>query len=249
MEALLNSLGLSATGFVVVAGMVFLGAVVQGSIGFGLNLIAVPAIAAYRPEVLPAAGILLALPMTLGSAVRERDHIDSSAVLWTTLGRLPGVGIGAWVVSILSPESLSILIGGVVLFAVVLSVWAPGIPINRSSQASAGLLGGLMGTASSIGGPPIALLYQRSPGPAMRSTLGATFLIGTAFSLMALAFFGEVRAVHGRFGLAMVGPVLLGLFASRALHGWVDRGWLRPCVLAFAGLAGLGVIAQGLVGF
>jgi hypothetical protein len=249
VEALLNSLGLGVTGFVVVAVMVFLGAVVQGSIGFGLNLIAVPAIAAFRPDVLPAAGILLALPMTLGSAVREREHIDPSAVLWTTLGRLPGVGVGAWVVSVLTPGALSVVIGGIVLFAVALSLWAPGIPINRASLASAGLLGGLMGTASSVGGPPIALLYQRVPGPKMRSTLGATFMVGTALSLMALAFFGEVRAVHGRFGLAMVVPVLLGLFASRALHGWVDRGWLRPCVLAFAGLAGLGVVAHGLVGF
>ena len=133
--------------------------------------------------------------------------------------------------------------------SVLMSVWAPGIPVNRISEVFAGLLGGLMGTASSIGGPPIALLYQRAPGPMVRSTLGATFLVGTAFSLAALALFGEVQAIHGLFGLAMFVPVLLGLFASRALHGWMDRGWLRPCVLAFAGHSGLAVIARGLVSF
>ncbi len=246
MEALLDALGLSATAFAVVFGVTFVGAVVQGSIGFGLNLIVAPTIAVFRPEALPAASIILAMPMTFGSAWRESAHIDRTAILWTTVGRLPGVALGLWIVKALDAEALATAIGAMVVFAVLMSVAAPRIAIHPASQAGAGLLGGIMGTASSIGGPPLALLYQHSPGPVVRSTLGAAFLVGTGITLAALIAADEVNALHWRLGLAMVPAVLLGLFASKALHGWLDRGWLRPCVLAVCGLAGAAVVWDGL---
>jgi uncharacterized membrane protein YfcA len=247
LESFFEALDLHAIGFAFAFSAVFVGALVQGGLGFGLNLITVPVVAAIRPEALPAAAIILALPMTLGSALREHAHIDYAAVLWTTLGRMPGVVVGAWIVSVLAKDALAAVIGAIVVLAVAISVAAPRIPINRGSQAVVGLLGGLMGTASSIGGPPMALLYQDEPGPIMRSTLGATFLVGTALSLAALAIAGEVSSYHFLFGGSMVPAVLLGLFASRYLHGWLDAGWLRPCVLAFSALAGIGVILHGVL--
>lgn len=246
MDGLLEPLGLSPAAFAVVFAVTFVGALVQGSIGFGLNLLVAPAIALFRPEALPAASIILAMPMTLGSAWRESAHIDRAAIFWTTLGRLPGIAIGVWIVKWLDADALATAIGGMVVFAVAISVAAPRVPITRLSQAAAGALGGIMGTASSIGGPPLALLYQYSPGPVVRSTLGAAFLVGTGLTLGALIFAGEVTTLHWRFGLAMVPAVLLGLFASKALHGFLDRGWLRPCVLAVCGIAGAAVVLDGL---
>ena len=146
----------------------------------------------------------------------------------------------------LAPEELALVIGGTVVFASAMSIAAPRIPINRLSQAGAGLFGGLMGTASSIGGPPMALLYQREAGPVIRSTLGATFLVGTGLSLVTLIAAGEVRSEHWTFGVAMIPSVLLGLFASRYLHGFLDRGWIRPCVLALCGTAGAAVVVDVL---
>ena len=248
MESLLDGMGLDATAFAVVFSAAFVGALVQGSIGFGLNLIVAPTIAVFVPEALPAAAIILALPMTLGSAWREFTHIDRSAILWTTLGRLPGIAVGLWIVIRLDAEALATATGAMVLFAVVMSVSSPRIPITPATQAAAGWLGGVMGTSSSIGGPPLALLYQHSPGPVVRSTLGAAFLVGTGFSFGALLVAGEVGALHWRIGLALVPAVLAGLFASRAFHGWLDRGWLRPCVLALCGLAGAAVVVDGLAG-
>lgn len=246
MDALLASLGLDATAFALICAAAFGGALVQGAIGFGLNLIVAPVIAAFRPEALPASAIILALPMTFGSAARERTHIDRPAVLWTTLGRLPGIAIGVWIVAVLDAEALAVVIGGMVLFAVAISVLSPRVPIRRSTQAGAGFLGGVMGTASSIGGPPLALLYQHAPGPVVRSTLGAAFLVGTGLSLLALALAGELTGEQVRLGLALVPPVLLGLWASRAFHGWLDRGWLRPAVLAVAFASGAVVVVRGL---
>jgi uncharacterized membrane protein YfcA len=248
MQPLLEILGLSAAGLFVACSAAFLGALVQGSIGFGLNLIVVPVVAIVEPAALPASGIILALPMTLGSALREHTHIDRPGVVWMTAGRLPGVVLGAWIVSVLAPETLALVIGVIVVLAVGMSIASPPLQLRPGSQAAVGFAGGLMGTASSIGGPPVALLYQGAPGPVVRSTLGATFLVGVVLSLGALGIAGQVEAFHWRFGGVLVPPVLLGLFASRYLHDWLDAGWLRPCVLGFAALAGIGVLLWGVLG-
>ena len=238
--------GLGFGAYALICAAVVAGAVVQGAIGFGLNLIVVPVVAWVHPASLPASMIVMAIPMTAGSALRERGAIHRMGVFWTTIGRLPGVALGAWIVTRLTAESLALAVGGFVLFAALLSIAAPKLEPSRESALLVGLVSGTMGTASSIGGPPLALLYQNESGPVLRSTLGATFLLGTALSLAALFVAGEVALWQIAFGLSLAPAVMLGLFLSRFFHEWLDAGWLRPCVLAFAIVCALAVIAQGI---
>jgi uncharacterized membrane protein YfcA len=223
------------------------GAAIQGSIGYGLNLVVVPVTAAVAPAALPAALIIMALPMTAGSALLEYRHIDRSAVLWLSVGRLPGVVLGAWVVTALTAEMLAVVTGGIVVVAAAMSVASPDIRISRTSSSVAGLVAGVMGTASSIGGPPIAILLQHQSGPVLRSTTGAAFLIGILMSLAALIVAGEVEPHHWVLGLGLTPAIALGLYLSRFTHARLDDGWLRPCVLGFAGLSGMGVLLRGLL--
>ena len=55
---------------------VAVGAVIQGSIGFGYAFVAVPAMALLYTEAVPVAPLLLALPMTVLMSARE----------WTSIG-------------------------------------------------------------------------------------------------------------------------------------------------------------------
>ena len=232
--------------FLVLFASVVLGALVQGTIGFGLNVIAAPVAAIVHPEALPTAMIIMSLPMSAGSAFRERAHIDREGVVWTTLGRLPGVVLGGFIVSRLAPDELAAWIGGVVVVASLMSLSVRNIPVTALSSAFVGALAGVMGTTSSVGGPPVALLYQREPGPVLRSTLGATFLIGSGLSLTALSFTGRVEPWHWGLGFALTPAVAVGLIASRALRERVDAGWLRPCVVGLACLSGLAVMVRSL---
>ena len=63
--------------------IVLLGGMVQGSIGFGLNLMVVPVLALLIPGSVPGSMILLSMPMTLTMLLREHHAID-----W--LGRAAG---------------------------------------------------------------------------------------------------------------------------------------------------------------
>ncbi|MCZ7525254.1 MAG: sulfite exporter TauE/SafE family protein [Acidimicrobiia bacterium] len=222
------------------------GGLVQGSVGFGLNLVAVPVVALVAPDALPTALILLALPMTVLMARRERHALDRRGFVWITMGRLPGTVLGAWIVAVVSGDALLGLVGAVVVVAVVMSMTSPPVAVTRPTALIAGLASGVMGTATAIGGPPLALLYQHRDGPTLRSTLASAFLVGIAMSLTALALAGEVDRDQVGLALALAPAMLAGLWASRLTTRWLDARWLRPAVLGFAAVTGVVAILRAV---
>jgi uncharacterized membrane protein YfcA len=89
-----------------------------------------------------------------------------------------------------------------------------------------------MGTLTSIGGPPMALVYQRERAARLRSTLAGFFLFGAGLALASLVAAGEVGRAELRDGVLLLPGLVLGLAVSRTLRPYVDRGWTRPAVLA-----------------
>lgn len=238
---------MSADGFALVLAAVLVGALVQGSIGFGLNLIAAPVLALVDPGLVPGPAIVLAFVMTLLVAAREWRDIDLRDVRWAFCGRIPGSLAGAGAVALLSPRALSLAIGAAVLVAVAIT--ASGVHVTPTPRvlAGAGALSGLMGTASSIGGPPMAMALHGSTGAAMRGTLSAFFLLGTVVSVVLLAAVGEFDTRDLKASLILLPPVLVGFAASRLVAPHVDGARLRTGVLVLSTLAAVSVIATALV--
>ena len=114
-------------------------------------------------------------------------------------------------------------------------------------NVGAGVLSGVMGTTSAIGGPALAVVYQRRPGPELRSTLALSYLAGIVIAVGALAAVGRVEGWHVWLALELVPALLLGLWLSFRLAPVLDRGWLRPSVLAFAAISGVVIVGRGLV--
>jgi uncharacterized membrane protein YfcA len=239
----LPSFGLVVLATVAVAA----GAHVQGSIGFGLSLVSVPVISLIHPTALPATILLLALPMTMWMALRERVSIHVTGFLQITLGRVFGTAGGVWILAVVPVAQLSVVIGAAVVLAVTLSVFNPGFEAGNRSRVVAGILSGLMGTAAAVGGPPLALAYQKRPGSELRSTLAISFVIGAIMSLVALGIAGKVELGHALFALELMPGLTLGLFTATRLRGSLERGWLRPLVLAFAAISGIVAVAKGLL--
>jgi uncharacterized protein len=240
------TLHISLGEYLVVLLVAGLGATVQGSIGFGANLVAVPVVAVLVPEALPVVLVVWVLPLVVAMVVREHHGVDWSGVRWLTLGRLPGTVLGAWVVAEVADDTLSVLCGGAVLVAVATSVLTTTVRVTPLTTVVAGFTAGVMGTATSIGGPPMALLYQHREGRVLRATLAAAFTIGTTISLTALAVSGVVEAWQVWLAVALLPGLAAGMLLSRTVSRHVDGRWLRPAVLAFAALAALAAVIRGL---
>lgn len=222
---------------------VALGGLVQGLVGFGLALVAVPIVALIEPELLPVPVLVAATVHAALSLARERSDVDWRGVRWALLGRLPGTAVGVVLVDRLAGPSFGLLVGGAVLGGVVLSLvaWRPE-PTPRALLV-AGVVSGSFGTAMSIGGPPLALLYQRRPGPQVRATLGAYFVLGAALSLGALGAAGQVSGRQLAVGAALVPFLVAGFAASGPLRRTLDGRGLRVPVLVLS--AGSAVLLIG----
>ena len=240
------ALHLTPIEYAVALAVVALGTVVQGSVGFGVNLLAVPVLAVMEPDALPATLTLLALPLGTAMARRERHGVDWPGVGWFMVGRLPGTVLGALVVASVAGDTISVLAGSGVLLAVGISLMTATVRITPGSTMAAGVASGAMGTATSIGGPPLALLYQHREGAVLRATLAVTFAIGTLVSLGGQAAAGALAAWHVGLALALLPATVAGLWVSGHVSRRLDGAWLRPLVLALAAAAAVAAVIRGL---
>jgi hypothetical protein len=239
-------IGIGGPEFAIATLAVFVGSALQGAVGFGFALVVAPVLFLVDPLWVPGPIIFSALVLTSLTAIRERDAIDYRGLVWGLAGRLPGTFAGAAMVAAISADQLATPLGLLVLLAVAISVSTLRFEPGPRTLFGAGVLSGFMGTASSIGGPPMALVYQHGPGDRLRATLGAYFVVGALMSLAALAVVGRFGAAEAWLGATLVPGIVLGFTASNRLKDLVDRGYTRRAVLTVAVAAGLGVILRQL---
>jgi uncharacterized membrane protein YfcA len=98
-----------------------------------------------------------------------------------------------------------------------------------------------------VGGPYLGLAYADRPGPVLRATVSFAFAVGVVVSLAAVGIAGEIERGPLLLGIALVPTTFLGLTLGRRLTGRLDGGWLRPCVLGFAAVAGVFAILRTLL--
>ena len=143
-------------------------------------------------------------------------------------------------------DALTVLCGVGVLVAVVTSILTTTVQVTPTTTVAAGAASGVLGTATSIGGPPLALLFQHREGPVLRATLAATFVLGTVLSVSALVVAGVVEGWQVWLALALLPGTAAGVAASGGLARRLDAGWLRPAVLTFAALTAVVAIVRGV---
>ncbi len=228
----------------VLAVAVAAGAVIQGSIGFGYALVAVPAMVLLLPWAVPVTSLFLALPMTLLMSAREWRSIDLGGFALITAGRLFGTVAGV-VLLVLTPKGyLSVLTGLLILTAALGSFLKPTFEVNKRTRLAGSLAPGVVGTVAALGGTPLALVYHDRSGAELPSTLAISFVVGIAMSLVGLGLAGQVEGRQGILALHLLPCMLVGLWVSRWVVERLDEGWLRPAVLTFAA-AGLVIILLG----
>jgi hypothetical protein len=148
----------------VLAVAVAAGAVIQGSIGFGYALLAVPAMVLLLAWTVRVTPLFLALSMTLLMSAREWRSIDLGGFALIIAGRLFGT-VGGVVLLVLAPKGfLSMLTGSLILTAALGSFLNPTFEVNKRTRLAGGVASGVVGTVATLGGTSLALVYQDRSG-------------------------------------------------------------------------------------
>ncbi len=237
---------LSVTAWVVVSIAMFLGAIVQSTIGFGMVVLALPAVLIAAPDLVPGPLSVATMLLVIPVALAER-HAARRDDLWRLIpGRFLGALVGLGLLAVARGDTLVVVAALIVLIAVAATVWAPPVPRNDGTLAGAAVVSGTFAMAVSIGGPPLALLYQHAKGPEIRATVSFVFAAGIPITLIGLILGGHLDRAGFATGASIWPAVFAGYgVASRIRHRVDDR--IRPLVLTVS--AGGALVALGRVAF
>lgn len=239
---------LTLTEWLIASAVLIVGAVVQGSVGFGVALLGAPVLFLLNPLLVPGPMIIAGFTLPLLILIRDWRGLEPALLPWAVPGQAAGAIAAAGLLAVLNANALAFVFGLLVVLAVVMSSlgWTP--DPTRGRLAAAAAVSGFMATATSIGGPPLALLYQRASGTYLRATLSAIFLPGGFIALAALAWAGRFGVVEMLLGLMLLPAVIVGFWLSGAVARYLNEGWLRTAVLAVSGAAGIGAMIRAIVG-
>jgi uncharacterized membrane protein YfcA len=230
--------------FALISLAVAVAAFVQGSTGVGFALIVAPVVSLLAPQLLPVCLLALMLPLNLYVAWRERAAVDRSGAGWITAGRVAGTVGGLVVLAALSASQLSLFVGIATVAAAGATLLMPSFTPRRPAFVASGLVTGITETATGIGGPPLALVYQHQPPPVMRSTVALCFLVGELVSLAFLVAAHRVEGAHLAAAAELLPALAVGALLSRWVHERVNGRFLRGFVLVFAIVSGLVLIVR-----
>jgi uncharacterized protein len=230
--------------YAAMAAVVFGAAVAQGVGGVGFAMFAAPVAAMFFPQLAPGPLLTLGGFISLLTALRERAAIDWPAVSYALAGRAVGTLIAIYAMARFAPQALGVLFACMILAAVGLSVAGLRFSATPGRVSGAGVASGIMGTMTSVGAPPIAIVLQHAAPPRLRATLGMVLFLGSIFSLAMLALAKRYTGYHAGLALSLAPFLLAGFAVSNRLRTLLPPRAVRGVLLAACVMGAVGVLIK-----
>jgi len=218
---------------------------VQGFTGFGFAIVFTPLSVLIFDDAQQVVLLSLFLGgvLSVGVLVESRRSLQARRAWLLVGGAVVGTPAGVAVLSLVSPQTLRIII--TVSALLVATLWLVRLPPPLESEDRAvwcgGLIGGFLNGSTSMGGPPPALVasIQRWPVQESRSALTTFNLLSYALGLATAAISGLLDADFLMEGMRLL-PVAI---AGSLLGGWsvrhVSKGAFHYALLGTVWLAGV----------
>jgi hypothetical protein len=230
------------------AAAVFFGTILQRLAGQGFGMIAAPMLAMVAPGYLPATLLLLGLVIGAGAVSVDRSALVRAELIPGFAGRALGAVIAAVIaLQVADSGRLALVVAGVVYLGIALSLLGVKVAIRPVSLAIAGCAGGIMGTLTAVGAPPMALLYQHESARRSAAMQNAFYAFGMIVSVAALTLAGLIGWRHLVLALSLAPVSILALLLAGPLARRVARGRIRPVALGLAFLAATVLLLRQLL--
>jgi hypothetical protein len=221
---------------IIIATIVFFGAFVQSSIGFGFALVAMPLLVSML-------GIHTAAPMVAIAALLVeivilfvyREAFNFEVVKYLVIAAILGIPIGVLGVRNINSDIVDKFLGLVVISYALYALFAPSLPelTGRIWSFFFGFIAGILGGAYNTGGPPVVIYgnARRWPPNEFKSNLQGFFLVNGLVVIAVHTISGNLTGdVFQNIIYALPGLVL-GLAAGFFLSKRINPGIFRNIVL------------------
>lgn len=239
---------------VLVAAAFVLGGMVKGALGFGLPLTTMAILPFFVPVDVALAVNVVVLFLTNIAQFLQMGQMRETAtrfapVLW---GIVIGVPLGTAMVSIFSDEVLLLALGAVVVTFSALSLSSVNLALSPAQERpggwAAGILGGVVGALTTVGGP-LFVMYLVGLRVERREFLSAlslffilsAVLISGAFLLVGL--FSPERLLLAAVALP---AAICGMWLGNRMVDFVPTHRFRALVLVVLGCLGANLLWRGL---
>jgi uncharacterized protein len=220
-------------------------ALLAGTSGFGLALVATPTLlSGFSLPFVVTVNLLISLATRVPVAWRLRGAIDPRRVALLVGGAVPGLWIGSRTLGAVDVHELKRAVGILIALAAValaLPERRQRSPRIRGLSVAAGFAGGLLGTTTSLIGIPPALLltHRRLPARGFIADLALYFVATSAIGLAVLAVEGQLSSDAGRAFIWWLPGVLVANAIGTNLGLCLPAATFRRLALAVAFVAGV----------
>jgi len=237
------------TGVIVLVGITFFAAFVNGAIGYGFSSLTVPvALVFYTNRILNPALVMIEVFVNFYVLFLNRDSIPAvwKRVLPILIGLLPGIAVGALILASLHPGWIKL--GTYTIILPLILVQAAGW---RRPLRSTGLIGLPFGTAlgilysvTTISGPPLAILFNNQGLVKNEFRAGLALVRVAESSVTAIVYYhlglfvAESQNLLSVITPSVVVGIPVGAYVIRQLHAETFR---RICMSFDAWVVGFGL--------
>lgn len=247
---------MSETEILFVAGVLFLGGFVKGSIGFGTPLVAAPLLALL---LAPERVVTLLVPALLLSNITDAWRLRAerralARIAPYLLCALASIPLGVWFLGFGDPDLIRLMMGLMAYAYLIVerrldSFREPGAGLRSALGAGMGAVLGFVYGATTISGVvnTIYLTMLRLPKNPFIFLMNAFNMTGTAVMLLTLSlggFYARPRLIEA---LLAVAPVYLGYWAGVGIRERIDRALFYRLIRIVLFLTATSLVARFLL--
>ncbi|MDX2482804.1 MAG: sulfite exporter TauE/SafE family protein [Pseudodonghicola sp.] len=234
-----------------------MGGLVKGMVGFALPLILISGMGTFLTPELALAGLILPTVVTNGiQALRQGPAAALASIRHFRVFLIVGgmfLLFSAQMVSVLPLQVMLLILGCMIsafclmqLVGLHFHMAKPSAWIEAAVAAFAGLIGGVSG----VWGPPTVayLTALGTPKAEQIRVQGVIYGLGAVALMVGHVGSGVLNPVTVWFSLALLVPVLFGMWLGGRIHDSIDQKMFRKLTLAILLIAGLNLIRRALMG-
>lgn len=240
-----------------VAGVIFLGGILQGAIGFAYALFVTP-ILVWMGLPLPMTIVIVATCSFVQGAMGAwelRGELPWRQAAWAVAGRLPAIAVGVLLLrrlALFPVDTVKLVLGCLICLLVALQIACKVKPVERLHPGWGGLAflsSGLLAGVAGMGGPPLVIWVMAHNWSSVKTRAFLFAVFSASFPLQLGLFvggFGTGILKGFLIGLMLIPAVFLGSRIGMPLGNRLPKPLLRTLAYLILIAIGLSAILQPL---